>query len=35
VEVDWSAGLLMTRDGAGKTVNVFVQDVVKGVQVLV
>jgi hypothetical protein len=35
VELVWFAGLLMTRDGAGKTVNVFVQDVVNGLQVLV
>jgi hypothetical protein len=35
VKVVWFAGLLMTRAGAGKTVNVFVQEVVNGVQVLV
>jgi hypothetical protein len=29
------AGLWMTRAGAGKTVNVLMQDVVNGVQVLV
>ena len=33
--MDWSAGLLMTRAGAGVTVNVFVQEVVSGAQVLV
>jgi hypothetical protein len=35
VEVAWLAGLLITRGGAVKTVKVFVQEVVNGVQVLV